>query len=99
MPDLLQEFKHGLVDESVPEHRDAPSSSHELPMESRATVEPGSGKHSVYTHFPKDPNFDICIKTKITRACCRRRTATVVPRADILGDLIIADHEVLSEGC
>ena len=29
MPDWLQEFKDGLVDESVPEHRDASSSSHE----------------------------------------------------------------------
>ena len=31
VPDGLQEFRHGLVDESVPEHRDASSSSHELP--------------------------------------------------------------------
>ena len=29
VPDWLHEFKHGLVDESVPEHRDASSSSHE----------------------------------------------------------------------
>ena len=28
VPDWLQEFRHGLVDESVPEHRDASSSSH-----------------------------------------------------------------------
>ena len=40
MPDLLQEFKNGLVDESVPEHRDASSSSLELPLEPRATVVP-----------------------------------------------------------
>ena len=38
--------------------------SHELPMESRAKVEPGSGKHSIETHFPKDRNCDICLKTK-----------------------------------
>ena len=43
---------------------DTSSSSHELPMESRAKAEPGSGEHSVYTHFPKDPNCDICLKTK-----------------------------------
>ena len=24
-----------------------------------------SGKHSVYTHVAKDPNCDICLKTKI----------------------------------
>ena len=41
-----------------------------------------SGKHSVFTHFPKDPNCDICLKTKITRSSCRRRAGTVVPRAE-----------------
>ena len=61
-------------------------------------MEPGSGKHSVYTHFPKDPNCDICLKTKITRACCRTRAGTVVPRAEKFGDLITADHKILSEG-
>ena len=38
----------------------------------RAKVEPGSGKHSVFPQFPKDPNCDICSRTKITRASCRR---------------------------
>ena len=56
----------------------------------------GSGKHSVYTHFPKDSKCDICLKTKITRASCRRCAGTVVPRAEHLGDLITADHKVLS---
>ena len=68
-------------------------------MESRAKVEPGSGKHGVYTHFPKDPNCGICLKTKITRASCRRRGGTVVPRREYFGDLITADHKILSEGC
>ena len=54
-------------------------------------------QHSVYTHFPKDPNCDICLKTKITRASCRRRAGTVVPRAEHFGDLITADHKVLNE--
>ena len=60
-------------------------------------MELGSGKHSVYTHFPKDPNCDICLKTKITRTSCRRRAGTVVPRVEHSGDLITADHKVLSE--
>ena len=34
----LEEFKGNLVDESVPEHRHASSSSHELPSEPRAQV-------------------------------------------------------------
>ena len=80
------------------EDRDTSSSSHELPMESRAKVEPGLGKHSVVTHFPKDPNCDICLKTKITTASCRRRAGTVVPRAEHFGDLITADHHILIEG-
>ena len=79
-------------------YRDTSSSSHELPMESRAKVEPGSGKLFVYTHFSKDPSFDICWKTKITRASCRRRAGTVVPRAERFRDLITADHKILSEG-
>ena len=52
-----------------------------------------------FTHFPKDRNCDICLMRKITRASCRRRTGTVVPRAEHFGDLITADHKVLSEGC
>ena len=35
------------------------------------------------------PNFDICLKMKITRASCRRRNGTVVPRA--------TDHKILNE--
>ena len=93
----LQEFRHGLVDETVPEHRDASSSSHELPLEPRAKVV--SGKHRIFTHFPKDRNGDICLRTTITRASCRRRTGTVLPSAGNFGDLIPADHKVLSEGC
>ena len=36
----------------------------------------GPGKHSIYTHFPKDRNCDICLKTKITRASCRKKQET-----------------------
>ena len=81
----------------APKDQDTSSSSHELPTESRAKVEQGSGKHGVFTHFPKDPNCDICLKKKITRASCRRRAGTVVPRAENVGDLITADHKILSE--
>ena len=91
-----------MVDESSleerrgnPEHRsqDTAKSSHQLPMESRAKVEPHSGKDRVFTHFSKDPSCDICLKTQITRAFCRRRAGTVVPRAQNFGDLISADHK------
>ena len=97
VPDWLQEFRHGLVDKSVPEHRDASSSSHQLPSEPRAKVV--SGKHSIFIHFYEDRNWDICLRTKIRRASCTKRTGTVVPRAEIFGDLITADHKVLSDNC
>ena len=42
---------------------------------------------------------DFCLRTKITRASCRRRTGTVVPRAGNFGVLITADHNFLCEGC
>ena len=58
-----------------------------------------SGKHRIYTHFPKDQNCNICKKNKITRAPCRKRTGAAIPRAEKFGDLITADHKVLSEGC
>ena len=93
LPDWPQEFTEFLVDERSPLEpredpspgdRDTSSSSHELPMESRKKrVEPGSGKQCVYTHFPKDRNCDVCLKTKTTRASCRRRAGTVVPRGKI----------------
>ena len=56
------------------------------------------GKHCVHTHFPKDRNCEICQRTKVTRAPCRRRIGRVVPRAENFGDLITADHKYLSEG-
>ena len=52
----------------------------------------------LFRHFPKDPNCHICLETKITRASCRRRTGTVVPRAENFGDLTTAENKVLSEG-
>ena len=57
------------------------------------------GKHSVYTHFPKDQNCEICQRTKITRAPCRRRNGGAVPRAENFGDLITTNHKVLSDNC
>ena len=84
LPEWLEQFKDNLVDESVPEHRDASSSSRELPSEPRAKVV--SGKHSIFTHSPKDRNCDIFLRTKITMASCRKRIGTVVPRAEKNGD-------------
>ena len=98
LPEWPQEFEENLVYESVPEHRDVSSPSHELPSEPRAKV--ASGKNTIFTHFPKDRNCDICLGTKITKAFCRKRALvqSFVPRAENLSDLTTADHKILSEG-
>ena len=75
------------------------SSSHEPSLEPTPTRSADLGKHSVETHFPKDRNCEVCQRTKITRAPCRRRNGEAVLRADNFGDLITADHKVLSERC
>ena len=75
------------------------SSSHEASIEPIAKRREDLGKHNVHTHFPKDRNCEICKRTKITRAPCRRRKGEAVPRADNFGDLITADHKVLSDNC
>ena len=55
--------------------------------------------HSIETHFLKDRNCEVCLRTEMTRAPCRRFTGEALPRAQKFGDLITADHKVLNEGC
>ena len=100
IPEWLQEFRENLVDDEIPVHGDShASSSHEASLEPTIKRREDLGKHSAYTHFPKDRNCEICKRTKITRAPCRRRKGEAVPRADNFGDLITADHKVLSDNC
>ena len=73
------------------------SSSHEPSVEPMRSVD--LGKHSVYTHFPKDRNCEICQRTEIRRAPCRRRIGRIERRAENFGDLITADHKIVSEAC
>ena len=53
VPEWPQDFKENLVDKNAQPHQYSPSSSRELPMEPRAKVVLGPGKHSIYTHVPK----------------------------------------------
>ena len=46
VPEWLEEIEDSLADESVPEHRDASGSSHELPLKPRANVV--SGKRTAF---------------------------------------------------
>ena len=57
---------------------------HEPSLEPAPTRSADLGKHNVHTHFPKDRNCEICQRTKITRAPCRRRIGGAEPRAENL---------------
>ena len=88
------------MDDEIPEHGDShASSSHETSLKPTFKRREDLCKHNVKTHFPKDRNCEICERTKITRAPCRRRNSGAVPRAENFGDLITADHKVLSDNC
>ena len=100
IPEWLQEFRENLVDDEFPGHEDShASSSHEASLEPILKRREDLGNHSVYTRFPKDRNCVICKRTIITRVSCRRRNGGVILRVDSFGDLITADHKVLSDNC
>ena len=87
----LQEFRDNLVDDEIPlQGGSRASSSHEVSLEPTTKRREDLGKHNVHTHFPKDRNCEICKRTEITRAPCRRRNGEAVPRAANFGDLITA---------
>ena len=100
IPEWLQEFREILVDDEIPlQGGSHASSSHEASLEPTTMRREDLGKHNVFSHFPKDRNCEICKRTKITRVPCRRRNGEAVPRAINFGDLITADHKVLSDNC
>ena len=94
IPDWLTEFKDNLVEELHAPAHSSPGTDLELPVE----VAIKSRKHNIFTHFPKERNCEVCLRTKITRAPCRTRTGEAIPRVEKFGDLITADHKVLNEG-
>ena len=51
-------------------------------------------KHCIETHFPKDRNCEVCLRTKTTRAPCRRRTGEALLCAEKFGHLMTADHKL-----
>ena len=100
IPEWLQEFRENLVDDEIPlQGCSHASSSHKDSLEPTTKRREDLGKHIVCSHFPKDRNCEICKRTKITRAPCRRRNGETVPRAVNFGDLITADHKVQSDNC
>ena len=96
IPDWLQPFTNNLEDLEmhVPAHSsDTENSDSEAPAYVLT-----SRKHHINSHFPKDRNCDVCLRTKITRVPCRRRSGRSIPRAIEFGDLITADHKILNDG-
>ena len=55
--------------------------------------------HNILTHYPKDPNCDICCRTKATREAKPPRTDERQPDApkppEKFGDAITCDHQIL----
>ena len=92
LPEWLEEFTENLEDTQVLARAHI---SHDSDSERPAKV--ALRKHSVYTHFPKDRNCEVCLRTKMTKAPCRRRTGEAVSLAENVGDLTTADHKVLKE--
>ena len=61
IPEWLQEFRENLVDDEIPLQGGSHArSSHEVTLEPTMKRREDLGKHSVYTHFPKDRNCEIC---------------------------------------
>ena len=92
LPEWLEEF----TDISRELHASA-HSSQDSDSERPTRVVSKSRKHGVYTQFPKDRNYEVCLRTKMTRTRCRRRTGETLPRTEKFGDLITAHHRVLNE--
>ena len=93
LPEWLVGSTDNIEDTEVPA---LANTSHDSDSERPTDV--ATRKHSIYTHFPKDRNCELCKRTKITRAPCRKRTDGAVPRAEKFGDLVTAHHKVLNEG-
>ena len=73
IPEWLQEFRENLVDDKIPlQGGSHASSSHEASLEPTTKRREDLGKHSVYTHFPKDRNCEICKRTKITKGTMQK---------------------------
>jgi len=56
-------------------------------------------EHNIYTHFPKDPNCEVCKLCKTDRAHCRTKVKGApddVPEPKAFADAITADHKIIN---
>ena len=66
MRELLEEFTEGLVDRNSRSLGCDPEHPPEKPLLKPLPSHRKGGNHNLCTHFPKDPNCEICMRTKIT---------------------------------
>ena len=85
IPEWLEDFTENLEDSEVSSLAITSQDS-----DSERPTKVATGMHRIYSHLPKDRNCEVCKRTKMTRAPCRKRTGDAVLRT--------ADHKVLSEG-
>ena len=79
IPEWLQEFREKLVDDEIPlQGGSHASSSYEVFLQPKTKRREDLGEFYVHTQFPQDRNCEICKRTKITRAPCRRRIGEAV---------------------
>ena len=79
LPDWSKDFKENLKEtELLASAQSSPKSDLEYP----ATETMKSRKHYIFSRLPKDRDCDVCLRTKITRAPCRRRIDRVGVRAE-----------------
>ena len=79
LPEWLEEFTDNL------EHTEVYAPSHisqDLDSERPTKVVSRSRKHGIETHFPQDRHCEVCLRTKMTRATCKRCTGEGPPRAE-----------------
>ena len=85
------------VDVAVPHPAISPSAH---PPAKCTSNKSGGRSHNLFSNFPKDPNCEVCRRTKVTRAPCRRNPddrADRIQIAEKVGDMITAYHKVLDE--
>ena len=80
----------------APKDQDSSRSSHELPVESRAKVEPSSGEHSVHTHS-EGPKLRYLLEDKNNESFLQKTCWYSRAQSGKFGDLRTADYRILSQ--
>ena len=105
LPERLQPFMEGIFnfDRRISSWHGARPPQPILPSvhpPAKPTSHKAGGKHIFFTHVPKDPNWEVRMCTKITRASGKRNPddrADSIKIAEKFGDMTTADHKALNE--